>query len=134
MFCVQFTRDNHLISQGNFFRHTVKFCKFDTGERFVLVTGRKGVAVEETTLFTMLHQRSRGLSPNTMMAQMRAVALFLDWIEKKAIDLSQRIGSGDLFTIEELYALRDHFRQHASGKLGVVSGGHFRNRMVWVRD
>lgn len=134
MSSVQFTLDNHLISRSNLFRHAVKFCKFDTGERFVLVTGRKGAAMEETTLFTMLHQRSRGLSPNTMMAQMRAVALFLDWIERQGIDLTQRIGSGDLFTIEELYSLRDHFRQHASGKPGVVSGGHFRNRMVWVRD
>lgn len=121
-------------SAASAFRHTVKFTRFpSSGERVVLVIGRRGIALEPTTAYTMVHQRSRGLSPNTMMPQMRSVAMLLDWVDDQGIDLEQRLGSGDLLTNAEIYSLKAHLRDRLDGN-GVVAGGQFRNRCVSVRE
>jgi integrase len=124
-----------LLQQQEPFRHRVKKIVFpSSGERVVFVIGRDKIAREDTTAYTMVHQRSVGLSPNTMYLQMQAVAMMLDWADARGIDLEQRIGSGDLLSNDEIYALRDHLRSRADNASGVVGGQHYRNRCVSVRD
>lgn len=122
-------------NQETAFRHSVKFVKLpSSGERSVLVVGPKGIALEHTTAYTMVHQRERGLSPNTMMNQMQSVAMLLDWLGMRGIDFDQRIGSCNLLDNAEIYALKDHLRGRLDGKSGVVSNAHYRNRCVSVRE
>jgi hypothetical protein len=93
-------------------RYSVKYITLpSSGERLVLVEGPpNGIAVEETTLYTTLKLRSAGLSPNTMFQKMSAVAVFLNWAQDQKIDVNQRIGSCDLFTVEETYSLKEALR------------------------
>jgi integrase len=124
-----------LLQQQEPFRHRVKKIVFpSSGERVVFVIGRDKIAREDTTAYTMVHQRAAGLSPNTMYLQMQAVAMMLDWADDRGIDLEQRIGSGDLLSNDEIYALRDHLRGRKDEPDGVVGGQYYRNRCASVRD
>lgn len=122
-------------------KYRVKTTTFpSTGERFVLVEGPNGIALEATTLYTMMTLRARGLSPSTMYHAIQAVALLLEWADRRnpPFDLDERIGGGTLFLAEEVQALRRDLRADLSkakaGKASMVATGHYYNRCHAVRD
>lgn len=113
-----------------------------TGERFVLVEGPPdGIALEATTVYTLMALRDRGCSPNTMRLAMQPVAMMLEWASDSlpAIDIQARLETGQMFSREEVHSLRrdlriDLSRAAADGVHATVAAGTFYNRCHAVRD
>ena len=118
----------------------VKIARLNDGERFaLLVDGRTGLPVPETTRYSAVFRRSREGSVSTMVNELRAIAIAMNWVQHHGINLDQRVEGVHLFTQEELLSLRDALRAHqhawesARCQLVVSSATHYQ-RCLYVRD
>ncbi|WP_127752624.1 tyrosine-type recombinase/integrase [Devosia sp. 1566] len=110
-----------------------------TGERIVIVEGPPhGIIYEPASIYITINLRSHGLSPNTMLKQMQAVTMLLNWAVDSNLDIEQRIGTCDLFLVEEIHALKEALRMHTGNgqrrDQELVSASHYTNRVIAVRD
>src|SRR3546814_10360618 len=82
--------------------HKVVRITLDHGERFALLIDR-GSALPDPyiTRYAAIYLRSKGGSINTMLKALGAIALLLDWVRARHIDLERRIETIDLFSQEE---------------------------------
>jgi hypothetical protein len=109
------------------------------GERFaLLIDNATGLPDPYTTRYSAVLIRSKGGSVNSMAKAMRAVALALEWVETRGIDLTQRIDSGDLLTHEEttdlVNWLRLSRRTHAKTEGLAVRRAKPKQRVTKARD
>ncbi len=68
-----------------------------------------------------------------MAAELRAIALLLQWADARGINIEQRIGSGTLLDPFEIIGLRDALRVNQVTGAAVVPLVHY-TRVVYVRD
>lgn len=84
-----------------------------TGERWALVEEPPhGLAHALTTLYGAACLRENGLSFNTQLRHLGAVAIALDWAAGKQIDLEQRILACDMLERGEVHDLRKRLRRN----------------------
>jgi hypothetical protein len=70
----------------------VKIARLNDGERFaLLVDGRTGLPVPETTRYSAVFRRSREGSVSTMVNELRAIAIAMNWVQHHGINLDQRV-------------------------------------------
>jgi len=124
-------------------QYRVKSTTFpSSGERFVLIEGPpSGITLEAPALYAVMSLRERGCSPNTMYLAMQAVAIMLEWAASRspAIDIDERLGTGMIFSREEIHALRRELRRDLGASADrnggrVVSTAHYYNRCHAVRN
>lgn len=83
-----------------------------TGERWALVEwSPAGIAHEASTLYCAASLRENGLSFNTQLSALRAVASALNWAADRGLDLDQRIGACDFLDRGEVHDLRAALRR-----------------------
>jgi integrase len=115
------------------------------GDLFTFTVDSQELPVDWPNLYCVAHLRPTSMALSTMERQMLAVCMLHNWAAQRKIDLRQRIESFDLFSREELAALRTelrvnlhHRRRQTEGKrsLGksVVAGSTWRTRCQAVRD
>ena len=126
----------------------VKTVRLSNGERFPAIKDKNGVIAYAPALYTVLSLREREGSSGTIEANLRAVAISLNWAAAVKIDLQARIESADLLTTFEIASLRTtlrtNFRKIAADgvkpqslskqKPTVVSAGTYYNRCHMVLD
>lgn len=116
--------------------------KLDPGDRFALTVDAGGMPSWWPNLYCSVVLRTDGLGFSTMHARMSAICLFHNLCAEKGIDVDARIDSLDLFTAEELAALRDELRvslrdssrNAANSGEGAVKNEHWKNRLFSVCD
>lgn len=74
-----------------------------------------------------------GWSVSSISAELRAIAVALQWAARSGVDLEQRIGDGSLLTAVEIIALRDALRMNLVTQ-GTVVPLVFYTRCLHVRD
>lgn len=102
--------------------HKVVRIILDHGERFALLIDRDSALPDPyITRYAAIYLRSKGGSINTMLKALGAIALLLDWVRARHIDLERRIETIDLFSQEETTDLTNwlRLRQERSRYLGV---------------
>lgn len=118
--------------------HRVKRITYpSTGERSaILECPPNGLSHEPSSLYVVARLRPSAMSPETMYQQLLAVSLLLDWAAHRSVDVDQRIGSGDLFSRQEILSLKDALRADLrAGRQGeVVSPSHFVARCLAIKD
>ena len=81
--------------------YRAKAIRLDSGERFpLLVDSETELPVLNVVDFSLAYLRP--LSINTGKSRVGAIGLFLEWAESCSIDLDERFGSGDLFSLTEV--------------------------------
>ncbi len=85
-----------------------------TGERWALVEGPDGVAHYGTTLYGVACLRERGLTYNTQMNALGAVAIALNWAERRRVDLDARVGRCEFLDRGEAVDLRQALRRNGN--------------------
>ena len=124
--------------------HT-KTIRLQEGDLFTFTVDVQGLPVDWPNLYCVAHLRPTTMALSTMETHMAAVCMFHNWAAQREIDLPQRIKSIDLFSREELVALRtelrvnlQHRKKRAVGKrsLGksVVSSSVWKHRCQAIRD
>jgi integrase len=120
--------------------------RFESGERFVMVLDGDGMPYDWPTVYAAVSLRARGLMLSTMQKEMDAICLLYNCCAKRRILLDHRIESLDMFSLDEIEAIRVAFRAdlrtarlRASGDKRpdlpeVVGNGHWRNRLQACAD
>jgi integrase len=116
--------------------------RLDPGDRFPLAVDADGMPSWWPNLFCSVALRTGGLGLSTMQSRMNAICLFHNLCAGMGIDVTARIESLELFTAEELAALRDELRislGNSSRKAAnsgdvVVKNAHWKNRLIAVCD
>jgi integrase len=125
---------------------TTKITRFASGERFVMTVDSDGMPVDWPVVYASVSLRGRGLMLSTMRKEMDAVCLLHNWCTGRRISLDHRIESLNLFSLDEIEALRVALRvdlrtarKRANGDRSkklreVVGNGHWRNRLQACAD
>jgi integrase len=123
-----------------------KIVRFKSGERFVMAVDGDGVPVDWPVVYASVSLRARGLMLSTMRKEVDAVCLLHNWCAVRRIPLDHRIESLNLFSLDEIEALRVAFRvdlrtvrKRENGDKSkdlpeVVGNGHWRNRLQACAD
>lgn len=83
------------------------------GERWAFIgVGKHGLPHDPTLLFATLSLRERGLSVNSQVAYLSALAIVLAWAKERGIDLDRRMGECDLLNRYEIYDLRGRLKRN----------------------
>ena len=120
--------------------HT-KTIRLQEGDLFTFTIDSQELPVDWPNLYCVAHLRPTSMALSTMST----VCMLHNWAARRGIDLRQRIESFDLFSREELAALRtelrvnlNHRKRQIEGKksLGksVVSGSVWKTRCQAIRD
>lgn len=115
------------------------------GDLFTFTVDSQELPVDWPNLYCVAHLRPTSMALSTMEAHMNAVCMLHNWAARREIDLRQRIESFDLFSREELAALRvelrvnlNHRKRQMEGKesrgKSVVSGSVWKTRCTSIRD
>ena len=84
------------------FRYRVKLLKFSSGERFPLLLGAEGLPLFEPTVYALTELRARNQATNTINSALRAIQVFYLFLGIRGIDLSARLASTQLLSINEV--------------------------------
>ena len=84
------------------------------GDRHVLTVNAEGFPVDWPNLYCTIRLRPSGISCSTMQTHMTAVCMLHNWCSDRGIPLQERIETLDLFTMEEIAALRFDMRHNRS--------------------
>ncbi len=82
--------------------YRVKLLKFPSGERFPLLLGADGLPLFEPTVYALTELRARNQATNTICSALRAVQVFYLFLGIHGIDLSTRLASTQLLSINEV--------------------------------
>jgi integrase len=85
--------------------YRVRVAVFLGGERFPLLLGPQGVPLFEPTLFVVTELRMRNLAANTIANALRALQLFVTFLEAEGIDLRKRFSEGSVLKLSEVEVL-----------------------------
>jgi hypothetical protein len=85
-----------------------------SGERWALVEGPDGIAHYGTTLYGVDCLRGRGLSHNTQIFALGAVAIALNWAARRGVDLEARIASCEFLSRGEAFDLKQALRRNGN--------------------
>jgi len=99
----------------------VRVAVFADGERFPLLLGPHGAPLYEPTLFVVSELRMKNLAANTIANALRALQLFLAFLESERIDLRERLSDGSVLNLQEVEALAQACRRPL-GAFSVVVG------------
>jgi integrase len=126
-----------------------KILRLEEGDLFVSVVNKYGLQTDNATLYCCVVLRPTSMALATMLARMEAICQFHNWCGPRGIDFLQRLESGEFFQPFELAALREDLRRNLRPKppasrkpkkrrrqewKATVSGAHWRNRCVAIRD
>jgi integrase len=76
--------------------------KFSSGERFPLLLGADGLPLFEPTVYSITELRARNQATNTICSALRSIQVFYLFLGIRAIDLSARLSSTQLLSINEV--------------------------------
>jgi len=93
---------------------------FADGERFPLLLGPHGAPLFEPTLFVATELRMKNLAANTIANALRALQLFLAFLESEGIDLRERLSDGSVLKLQEVEALAQACRRPLEAFSAVV--------------
>ncbi len=85
--------------------YRVRVAVFVGGERFPLLLGPQGVPLFEPTLFVVTELRMKNLAANTIANALRALQLFVAFLESEGIDLRKRFSEGSVLKRQEVEVL-----------------------------
>lgn len=81
----------------------VKILRMTSGERLpLLIESLSGQPVYETVIFTISELRSQNLASNTIEQYLRAIKIFLMFLDSRDIDFTERLRSGAILNLSEL--------------------------------
>jgi integrase len=83
-----------------------KVIRLPEGDRHVLTVNANGFPVDWPNIYCTVSLRSSGMAQVTMQTHATAICMFHNWCGDRGISLQQRIETLDLFTMEEIAALR----------------------------
>jgi hypothetical protein len=110
------------------------------GDRHVMVVNAMGFPVDWPNLYCSISLRPSGIGLSMMQTRMSAVCMLHNWCGARDLDLQSRIESLDLFTMEEINALRIEMRVNRrparTGRRSskVVGNSHWRMRLKAIAD
>lgn len=117
-------------------RYSVRTTRFESGERFsLLYDGQDGLPLPWTTRYSAIFRRSKEGSVSTMVQELRAIAIALNWADETGLDIEGRIGTATFLLPEEVLSLRDALRVNlkADADDPIDPTIHY-SRCVYVRD
>jgi integrase len=82
--------------------YRVKLLKLTTGERFPLLLNGDGEPLFAPTVYALTELRARNQATNTISAVFRAIQVLYLFLDKRGLDLSSRLSSGQLFSLGEV--------------------------------
>lgn len=83
--------------------------RLESGERFpLLINASTGLPCPWACRYSLAHHRTKSI--NTGGGDIDSLCLLYDWAARNGIDLDQRIGSGNLFSMHEIEMLSDALR------------------------
>lgn len=83
----------------------VRVAVFVDGERFPLLLGAQGVPLFEPTLFVVTQLRMKNLAANTIANALRALQLFVAFLESEGIDIRKRFSEASVLKLHEVEVL-----------------------------
>ena len=92
--------------------YRVKLLKLATGERFPLLLNGEGEPLFAPTVYALTELRARNQATNTISAVLRAIQVLYLFLDKREIDLSARLSSGQLLSLGEVEDLARSSRLH----------------------
>jgi integrase len=122
-----------------------KTIRLEEGDLFTFTVDSQELPVDWPNLYCVAHLRPTSMALRTMETHMEAVCRLHNWAATQGIDLRRRIESFDLFSREEIKALRfelranlEHRKRQAQGLQpkgkSVVSSSVWKSRCQAVRD
>jgi integrase len=119
---------------GQNLNHVVRTTKLPSGERFALLYDRRtDLPLPWTTRYSAIFRRSKEGSVSTMVQELRAIAVAMQWAEGCGIDLDERIESATFLVPEEVLSLRDALRANLNSDKGVpINGMTHLTRCIFV--
>ncbi len=100
----------------------VRVAVFVGGERFPLLLGSHGLPLFDPTLFVVTQLRMKNLAANTIANALRALQLFVAFLESEGIDLRRRLSDGSVLKMQEVEALARACRRPLEGFSDMVGG------------
>jgi integrase len=108
------------------------------GDRHVMAVNAKGFPVDWPNLYCSISLRPSGIGVSMMQTRTNAVCMLHNWRTERNLSLQERIESLDLFTMEEINALRFEMRLNrlpsGTGRSKVVGNPHWRMRLKAIAD
>jgi integrase len=109
------------------------------GDRHAMVVNANGFPVDWPNLYCSISLRPSGIGLSMMQTRMNAVCMLHNWCNARNLSLQERIESFDLFTMEEINALRFEMRINRSPsgngrQTKVVGNPHWRMRLKAIAD
>lgn len=93
------------MAQNNRSTWSIRLAILGSGERFpFLVRGAHSLPDEVITEFALTRLRAKGRAVNTTVSYLHSIAAGLDHLQRKGINLEERIASGTFLSIQELRA------------------------------
>jgi integrase len=86
-------------------KHRVKLVRFTNGERFPVLVNDMGIPLFLPTLFAVTELRMRNLASNTISNVLRSLQVFVLFLEREHVDLTERFSAGEVLKMHELEAL-----------------------------
>ncbi|WP_455154032.1 tyrosine-type recombinase/integrase [Cupriavidus campinensis] len=91
---------------------SIREVRIETGERLPILVqgGPLGLPVQGVLQYTLTRLRARGLRRSSVRQRLDALALALDFLSSRGIDVVARTATQDYLSLEELVALADECR------------------------
>lgn len=82
--------------------YKVKLLRWQSGERFPILLGPGGQPLFDSTVYALTELRGRNQATNTISNALRAIQVFVIFLDLRKIDLSARLADGHLLSLSEI--------------------------------
>jgi integrase len=93
----------------------LKTVKFSNGERYPLLVNQQGIPLWYPTLYITTQVRNAAKAPNTLIAELRAVKLLLNWEEQNGLDIEKSFAGSRFLKDSEIESLARYTQTKKEG-------------------